>query len=88
MKGRILIMKMMPQLNLLVKEQILTPAELKALTERHMRADNLTPDEVVADLYSLDVPEDKAYAFSYITDVISRTTTEGSIFKNPLKNRN
>ncbi len=88
MKGRILMLKMMPYLNMLVKAQILTPAEMTAFNEGYMNAQDITPADIVAGLCALDVPDEKAYAFSRITESILNAGTEGGIFKNPLEGRN
>ena len=77
MKGRILLLKIMPKLNLLQKKQVFgdkTFSTIKELVTKYSNAENLTYDDVITDLLGLDIEEGKENLFS---DVLNDITLLG-----------
>lgn len=69
MKGRVLVLELMPQLNFLQKNQVFkgnSHSEVKKLVSKYLKAEKLTCDDVIADLLGLDVEEDKENLFSSV----------------------
>ena len=58
-RGRVLILPYLPALNRLVKHGLITPEEMKTWTERYMGAQTFSKEDIVLDIMSLSVEEEK-----------------------------
>lgn len=77
MKGRVLMLKLLPQLNLLQKKHVLKGNSHNAVNElvsKYLKAEKFTCDDVIADLLGLDVEYGKEDLFS---SVLNNITTIG-----------
>ena len=88
MKGRILLLDIMPQLSILQQNRVLgerTPVRIKELIGKYSKAESLSYDDVAMDLLGLDVAEGKEPLFSMVLENINSLKTK-SEEKGGIKN--
>ena len=79
MKGRILLLDIMPQLSILQQNRVLgerTPVRIKELIGKYAKAESLSYDDVAMDLLGLDVAEEKESLFSMVLENINSLKTK------------